>query len=352
MGGTNQGCLQPPRVIGGPAKSIAALKNMMELGVPRDKWVEQARNEAVILSAPASLQSCRSALKAWAAFADLMLAAKGKHFPPSEQGLIAWSRLFRNAKTYANYVSHVALGCDILGVTSEATRSNGVRRAKAALRNSQAPPREKLFIQRETVAGLVKHLQESCPSAAMLFLASYIFLLRVPSEAIPLCCGAGYDPEDPIASGEHSRLWIHGETLHLKLSRRKNKPHGTHLMRSCWCKRCAITCPVHTLGKWIMAFPAGAEPFIHFSPSTAMKVLRESLAALGIEKPNEHRLHDLRRGHTQDLVKGGAQLHEILKAGEWRTPAFLAYLDVKSLETRVVIEAHELESSDSGNGEA
>ena len=44
-------------------------------------------------------------------------------------------------------------------------------------------------------------------------------------------------------------------------------------------------------------------------------------------------------------VVSGAPLWEILAAGEWRSPAFLTYLDMHQLETDLVIQAH-VEDSD------
>ena len=42
----------------------------------------------------------------------------------------------------------------------------------------------------------------------------------------------------------------------------------------------------------------------------------------------------------------GAPLYEILAAGEWRSPAFFAYIDYWRLETDVVVQAHVDESDD------
>ena len=42
----------------------------------------------------------------------------------------------------------------------------------------------------------------------------------------------------------------------------------------------------------------------------------------------------------------GASLYEILKAGEWSSPAFLSYLDLHELEKEAVVEAHLDESDD------
>ena len=56
----------------------------------------------------------------------------------------------------------------------------------------------------------------------MLFLATYIFLLRLASEALPItssCIGEA-------GNGEQANLYMEGDFLCLKLGRRKNKPDG------------------------------------------------------------------------------------------------------------------------------
>ena len=57
-------------------------------------------------------------------------------------------------------------------------------------------------------------------------------------------------------------------------------------------------------------------------------------------------LHDFRRGHAQDLLEAGASLMTILRAGEWRSAAFMAYLDTAEMEARAVLQAHLGQSSD------
>ena len=42
----------------------------------------------------------------------------------------------------------------------------------------------------------------------------------------------------------------------------------------------------------------------------------------------------------------GAPLYEILAAGEWRSPAFMKYIDMNQLEADVVVQAHLDEESD------
>jgi len=74
------------------------------------------------------------------------------------------------------------------------------------------------------------------------------------------------------------------------------------------------------------------------TPAAALAALREMLAGIGVVGASEYRCHDLRRGHALDLQLSGAPLWEILAAGEWRSPAFLSYLDLHSLETELVIQ--------------
>ena len=100
------------------------------------------------------------------------------------------------------------------------------------------------------------------------------------------------------------------------------------------------------LGPWYDAMPPGARPFAGFSAAHALEVLRSLLVAVKVPNAEKHRTHDLRRGHARDLQASGAPLLEILRAGGWRSPAFLTYLDLEQLEHDAVVEAHLAESSD------
>ena len=82
------------------------------------------------------------------------------------------------------------------------------------------------------------------------------------------------------------------------------------------------------------------------TPNAALGSLRDMLSFLEVPEARHYRTHDLRRGHAEDLKLSGANLFEILRAGEWRSPAFLSYLDVNELESAAVVEAHLDEESD------
>ena len=85
--------------------------------------------------------------------------------------------------------------------------------------------------------------------------------------------------------------------------------------------------------------------FGHITEIGALNTLRCILAELGVANAHEYRTHDLRRGHALDLQLSGAPLHEILEAGDWKSPAFLVYLDRDRLERDMVMQAH-FEDSD------
>jgi hypothetical protein len=169
---------------------------------------------------------------------------------------------------------------------------------------------------------------------AFLFVLSYAFLLRLPSEALPLA----FDDES-----SQSSLVVFDDSVELILKRRKNMINGSKLSRTCWCKQCHVTCPVHAVKKFVGVYGTD-KPFIGISAGEALKVLRFILVQLNVKEAVQYRTHDLRRGHAQDLLESGAPLWTILQAGEWRSPAFLDYLNQHTLERDAIIQAHMDES--------
>ena len=181
--------------------------------------------------------------------------------------------------------------------------------------------------------------------SSMLYVAAYGFMLRVPSELLPVATGTEGEADLPLSDGAHSCVSMCGDELVLQLAQRKNKPQGSTLRRGCWClTRTASLCPVHTLGEWLKQFPRASTPFACTSANTARVNLKATLLQLRVPKAGLFWLHDFRRGHAQDLVEHGGHLHEILAAGQWSSPSFTAYLDLNKVETAGVIETHMDES--------
>jgi hypothetical protein len=97
---------------------------------------------------------------------------------------------------------------------------------------------------------------ETTRKHALLFLFSYCFLLRTPSEALPAIAG-----EDGREPGSNSVLFKDGEQLVLVLRRRKNKPGGSRLARNCTCRKSAASCAYHLIGQLLDETPVGGQLF-------------------------------------------------------------------------------------------
>ena len=168
----------------------------------------------------------------------------------------------------------------------------------------------------------------------MLYVAAYVFLLRVPSEGLPMAAHASPEGKEvPIFSIQNSEavLWF---------PFRKNKLYPSQLVRPCWCRCCPLTCPVHALGRYMQQWPRGSQPFAHIPKAQALLALRELLSEIGVPDVAEYGTKGFRRGHAEDLRRGGGRLAEILGAGDWSSAAFRNYLDMEKLESDRVAEAH------------
>lgn len=338
---------RPPQCGGGPRAELRNLRRRLdsqEGPVSVAEWLSSARAAALLGACPRSIASFKSGVAAWFAFAREALALHGRELPPSADGLLAWSLLFRSDLTFSNYISHVKLACQVCGLPVDVFRDTPLRRAKCAIRKRGAfLPRAPLFIREDALCALLKQANERQESAvfAQLFLVTYVFLLRLPSEAL----GISFDGV-AFRQGAGASLILCDGLLQLKLARRKNKQFGSVLQRACWCARCTATCPVHALGAWFAGLPVGTKPFSDITAAGSLSTLRFFLAQLGVKDAALYRTHDLRRGHALDLQQRGGTLREILQAGEWSSPAFLSYLDMTQLELGAVVEAHLAESED------
>ena len=101
------------------------------------------------------------------------------------------------------------------------------------------------------------------------------------------------------------------------------------------CLDLSIACP---LGKHLSKTPDGAALFQGISGKHALQLLREALRSMRVDAPSEYGTHAFRRGHARDLAEAGTPLAIILKAGQWRSQAFMRYLDPNDIETLAALE--------------
>ena len=172
-----------------------------------------------------------------------------------------------------------------------------------------------MWIRHDTLEKLVAHCDErpALKSYGLLYLVAYAFLLRLPSEALPMQLGG--------TASAHSVLKKEGEFVTLTLRRRKNKAVPSSITRGCWCNRSTRTCPLHRLGPLLEAAETGMQPFEGLTAARALGKMRDILEDLGrssthrsrvlhsllpgIDEAAAYRTHDLRRGHALDLQLSG-----------------------------------------------
>ena len=126
--------------------------------------------------------------------------------------------------------------------------------------------RERMFLSRKKVEDMLlwTDSNEELRSYALLFLLSYSFLLRTPSEALPTISGI-----DGRELGSNSVFFRNGDQLVLVLHRRKNKPAGSRLARKCTCTSAAKSCVFRLIGSLLDATPAGQSLFGSITASGA-----------------------------------------------------------------------------------
>jgi len=248
------------------------------------------------------------------------------YLPPRTNVLLAWSTLFRSAGTWRNYSGYVKTCCIALGystkvrvvfisftvsliVVLQVFDEPALKRATRSIRaRGSFQPRRKMWITLAVIERMMIWVRNNKgrDRFVLLFAITYIFLLRLPSESLPMVIG-------PVeSSNEQSVLVCEEDQIELHLARRKNKPFGSTLVRSCWCGISKSTCPVHIFGRALRKFPKGTRLFSNINAKNALSELRDLLASLAIEDARLYRTHDLRRGHVLDLQASGKNMCNLL----------------------------------------
>jgi hypothetical protein len=238
---------------GGPMAALQRLGVEKMCGEDKRLWLENARLLSITGTCRLSMPSVMSGLRCWISFVGKLLLqlciwlhacwfsctdsfkqGEKLYFPPDVQMLQAWAQLFRHEGTFANYLGYVRTGCMLADADCAPLDDPAVRRARGSIKKSQQfVPRERMWIRREIVEKLMlwSLAHTSYAKFAKLWLFTYAFLLRLPSEALPAVAGKG---------DHQSSVFMEGDTIVLVLKRRKNKPGGSRLVRTCWCSESKV----------------------------------------------------------------------------------------------------------------
>ena len=160
-------------------------------------------------------------------------------------------------------------------------------------------------------------------------------LLRVRNELFPL----EFNNLD-----QHSRVRVISEkgafSLVIDFKSRKNRQQGSTIKRTCTCHHSPEFCPPHVVIKWMQVckrVPTGR--LFHFNYTSFTRELRHFLGILQVEDADKVSSHGFRRGSAEEIFSRGGRLADILVAGDWRSPAFMEYLDRESVEEAAVLQS-------------
>ena len=90
-------------------------------------------------------------------------------------------------------------------------------------------------------------------------------------------------------------------------------------------------CAVHRM-RAFLASKQVAAPLWSFTPATALHALKRMLVLVNAPEPSGFTLKTFRAGRATALAAQGKSLGTILQAGEWRSSAFMNYVDMDTVD--------------------
>ena len=175
--------------------------------------------------------------------------------------------------------------------------------------------RKKVALHSREVRDMIKLVEDTEPEIAALMAISRLYMLRVPSEGLPLQW-----------QGTHSTVVLQDQSATITLTKRKNHRAPTDLVRECCCPTSGrALCAVHWIQRLRESEGTSASLFgvkLH-SFRTRIKALAQQV---GVTDWAHVGTHSFRRGMAQDIVDAGSPLAVLLRAGGWSSSAYLEYL--------------------------
>lgn len=308
-----------------------------------DKWrfpgalALEASIRTMMQSVRGSWKSVRSGIWAWGLLTTGLFPYSDP-FDVTMEMLAAFAQQFRNPDTLREYLGHLRFFLRLqqreLPVLLT-TWQQLLRGARKDRRRSELPRlRQKQVILLVTVA-----LDHGWEDLARVFVLARGFLFRVVNELLPLQADGPSTSTDQHRCLWHSAVSIQHRKVTVQLRSRKNQPEGSTLVRICSCSNgLDLLCCACALAKQI-EIAKGRSPSLSsiwpFSPAEATRLFRICCDRANIPWPG---WHAFRRGMATDMLDKGSPLSTILRAGGWRSGAFLAYLTKSALDKREAVE--------------
>ena len=268
-----------------------------------------------------------SGIKCYAAFCDAM--GYCPHFPASVRVIIRFSAMFCNADSLQQYIKHVRWAHRFLGIDDSVCSSPEIQQVINGLKKSMAAPLPKPALTSKQVLKMVKEsMREGDIEMAGILAIARHFMLRMPSEAVPLEWDGG-----------HSKITVEDTRCSITLTTRKNRRAPSTMTRHCSCEETGrLLCSVHWL-KVLRDRPGTGGRVFKLNKDHLARRVKQLVAKIGVEDAERYGTHAVRRGMAQDILDMGGQLPALLKAGDWRSSAYLRYLRVSQTDDVAVAQA-------------
>ena len=332
--------LQLPENFGrlGPKARIIALQNLAPDSQPLLRFLSVGAQANILEQVRSTLPSVSSGIGCYLSFCSLLAIAP---FPPTAEVVAQWSAVFPPGKTFSIYLSHLSKACNLLGFDSSWKNEVILSIAKGIRNRPTGKDKFHNSLEPASLERIIRH--ESWESEfARLRYVTYLFMLRLPSDALTLTRAIA---NDKLLATETSsapsliglREFLGEKRLALKLAKRKNTRNAFIATRPCFCGQNALlprrNCPIRRFWKAVIAH---TEPGALLSPSfqggNFSRVLLAALFKLNIADSERYSPHCFRRGDAAAILNSGATLSEIMRTGGWASSSFKVYLDLHRVE--------------------
>ena len=323
---------------GAPRAIIRQAKMNPDMAAAHGELIAERSIRVMVASFIHSWKSVMSGIRSWADWVDVFHPGQA-HFPALPDQILAYTAVFQNDGTLANYLGHIKAAHDLLRMPISWTSStlSRLRRGASKLTFHKVKPRIRMAQTRKLAEAAIA-LGDT--ELADVIAVSRQLLARVQSEVFPLQLDGAMDV-DLDSDQWHSRILFHDcpgvKSLSIILRKRKNTSQVSTHMRSCCCaSEGPVLCGVCALYRYRHIAKPGHQNHI-FSIRSSQAMTRRLLAAASRAGIPAHQVswHGFRRGKASDMLAGGTAISTILAAGGWKSPAILRYLVAEELDHRV-----------------
>ena len=334
----------------GPVEAATRLGQAVQRGGPMLELLQAKANALRLECKASSLPQVAAALRSWHAFAVAVLGRPAASTLPPTCGdeVEMWVSIFKNAGTAQNYVGGVRWACVHFKLCTqwdtESLRLTLKGAKRLQLRTTGGPHHAKHVLTDESAGQAIRLATlVGLPVLAVVMAVSWECLLRIQSEAVLLQVGQASDAFD-LPQWRHSGVWVADQVLHVRLRQRKNRPTGSLLRRPCTCRTDKKTCAVH-LALPVLQGKQQGQRLWDGTGAGFIQQVRRLLAQMGVPGAMHFSGKAFRAGKATAMAASGSSIGSILTAGEWRSAAFLSYIDETEVDAACLLHKA-LEDSD------